>query len=129
VIFVRRLRLGGEQPLVVANTWLPAARFPQFLRQDLTQRSIYDLMEATGSRPTDAVQTIEAVTLTADDAALLTVPVGSPALLVRRVGYANGVPVEYAIDQYRADRTTFRVRLGVLEQRLSDQIRHEHISF
>lgn len=128
VIFVRRLRLGGDQPLVVANTWLPAARFPQFLKQDLTQRSIYDLMEATGSRPTDAVQTIEAVTLTADDAALLTVPEGAPALLVRRVGYAKGVPVEYAIDQYRADRTTFRVRLGVLEQRLSDQIRHEHIS-
>ena len=75
-----------------------------------------------------AAQTIEAVTLSAEDAALLTVPTGSPALLVRRVGYAKGVPVEYAIDQYRADRTTFRVRLGVLEQRLSEQIRHEHIS-
>jgi DNA-binding transcriptional LysR family regulator len=116
-------------PLVIANTWLPAARFPQFLKQDLSQRSIYELMEATGSRPTDAVQTIEAITLPAEEAALLTVPPGSAALLVRRVGYANGVPVEYAIDHYRADRTTFRVRLGLLEQRLSDQIRHEHISF
>jgi len=128
VIFVRRLRLGGDQPLVIANTWLPATRFPQFLKQDLSQRSIYDLMEATGSRPTDAVQTIEAITLPPEEAALLTVPPGSAALLVRRVGYANGVPVEYAIDHYRADRTTFRVRLGLLEQRLSDQIRHEHIS-
>jgi hypothetical protein len=57
------------------------------------------------------------------------VPVGSAALSVRRVGYAKGVPVEYAIDHYRGDRTTFRVRLGLIEQRLSDQIRHEHISF
>jgi GntR family transcriptional regulator len=129
VIFVRRLRLGGDQPLVVANTWLPAARFPRFLKQDLAHRSIYDLMEATGSRPTDAVQTIEAITLAAEDATLLTVPTGAAALLVRRVGYAKGVPVEYAIDLYRADRTTFRVRLGVLEQRLSDQIHHEHIAF
>jgi GntR family transcriptional regulator len=129
VIFVRRLRLGGDQPLVIANTWLPAAKFPQFLKQDLNHRSIYDLMEATGSRPTDAVQTIEAITLAPEEAALLTVPAGSAALSVRRVGYARGVPVEYAVDHYRADRTTFRVRLGLLEQRLSDQIRHEHISF
>jgi GntR family transcriptional regulator len=129
VIFVRRLRLGGDQPLVIANTWLPAAKFPQFLKQDLTQRSIYDLMEATGSRPTDAVQTIEAITLAPEEAALLTVPAGSAALSIRRVGYAKGVPVEYAVDHYRADRTTFRVRLGLLEQRLSDQIRHEHIAF
>ena len=129
VIFVRRLRLGGDEPLVIANTWLPAARFPRFLQQDLTQRSIYDLMEATGSRPTDAVQTIEAITLPPEEAALLTVLPGSAPLSVRRVGYAQGVPVEYAVDHYRADRTTFRVRLGLLEQRLSDQIRHEHISF
>jgi GntR family transcriptional regulator len=128
VIFVRRLRLGGDQPLVIANTWLPAARFPQFLKQDLAHRSVYDLMAATGSRPTDAVQTIEAVTLAPEEAALLTVPAGSAALLVRRVGYASGVPVEYAVDHYRADRTTFRVRLGVLEQRLSEQIHHEHIA-
>jgi len=120
VIFVRRLRLGGDQPLVIANTWLPAARFPRFLKQDLAHQSIYDLMEATGSRPTDAVQTIEATTLAPEEATLLTVPAGSAALLVRRVGYAKGVPVEYAVDYYRGDRTTFRVRLGVLEQRLSE---------
>ncbi|HEY8549093.1 MAG TPA: GntR family transcriptional regulator [Vicinamibacterales bacterium] len=129
VIFVRRLRLGGDQPLVIANTWLPAARFPAFLEQDLAHRSIYDLMEATGSRPTDAVQTIEAITLPPEEAALLTVPPGSAALLVRRVGYARGVPVEYAVDHYRADRTTFRVRLGVLEKRLAERIHHDHIAF
>lgn len=128
VIFVRRLRLGGDQPLVIANTWLPAVRFPDFLEQDLERRSIYDIMQATGRRPTDAIQTIEAITLPAEEAALLTVPAGAAALLVRRVGYAQGVPVEYAIDHYRADRTTFRVRLGVLEQRLSEQIRQDHLS-
>jgi len=74
------------------------------------------------------VQTIEAITLPPEEAALLTVPDGSAALLVRRVGYVKGIPVEYAIDHYRADRTTFRVRLGVLEQRLSDQIHRQHIS-
>jgi GntR family transcriptional regulator len=128
VIYIRRLRLGSDQPLVIANTWLPAARFPNFLAQDLEQRSIYEIMQAIGSKPTDAIQTMEAIMLPAEEAALLTVPAGSAALLIRRVGYANGVPVEYAIDHYRGDRTTFRVRLGVLEQRLSDQIRQDHIT-
>jgi DNA-binding GntR family transcriptional regulator len=71
---------------------------------------------------------MEAVTLEKDDATLLTVPTGSAALLIRRVGYARGVPVEYAIDYYRGDRTKFRVRLGVLEQRLAGRIHDEHIA-
>lgn len=115
VLFVRRLRLGGPQPLVIANTWLPAALFPGFLKQDLERTSVYDIMGKAGYRPTDAVQTIEAVTLEPADAKLLTVPAGSAALLVRRVGSVRGIPVEYAVDYYRADRTRFRVRLGALE--------------
>jgi GntR family transcriptional regulator len=128
VIYIRRLRLGGNQPLVIANTWLPAARFPDFLNQDLEHRSVYDTMQAMGCKPTDAVQTMEAVTLGPEDAELLTVPVGSAAMLIRRLGYANGAPIEYAIDYYRGDRTKFRVRLGVLEQRLTDQIHHDQIA-
>ena len=128
VVYIRRLRLGGRQPLVIANTWLPESRFPGVIKQNLERRSVYDVMEAMGHRPTDAIQTMEAVTLEKDDATLLTVPTGSAALLIRRVGYARGVPVEYAIDYYRGDRTKFRVRLGVLEQRLAGPHHDEHIA-
>lgn len=128
VYYVKRLRLGAKQPLVIANTWLPASRFRGFLKQDLERRSVYEIMGSAGYKPTDAIQTIEAVTLEAEDARLMTVAVGSAALLIKRVGYASGVPVEYAIDYYRGDRTKFRVRLGVLEQRLSEQIHHDHIT-
>jgi DNA-binding GntR family transcriptional regulator len=119
VIFLRRLRLGSGQPLVIANTWLPAARFRGFLKHDLERRSVYEILESAGLKPTDAVETIEAVTLSGEEARLLTVPQHSPALLIRRVGYAQAVPVEYAVDYYRGDRTQFRVRLGVLEKRVS----------
>jgi DNA-binding GntR family transcriptional regulator len=68
-----------------------------------------------GSSPDDAIQTFEAVTLEEEDAALLTVAAHAPALLITRVGYAKGVPVEYATDYYRGERTRFRVRLGVIE--------------
>jgi len=128
VIHLRRLRLGSGEPLVVANTWLPECRFPHFLEQDLAQRSVYQIMSAMGHKPTDAIQTMEAVSLGDAEAELLAVPRGAAALLIRRLGFASGIPVEYAVDYYRGDRTKFRVRLGVLEKRLSDRIREDDIA-
>jgi len=128
VIFLRRLRLGSGQPLVIANTWLPEARFPKFLKHDVEHHSVYEIMKTMGLKPTDAIQTMEAVTPASQEAELLTTPPGSAALLIRRVGYSHGIPVEYAEDYYRGDRTTFRVRLGVLEQRLSRQIDRAHLA-
>ena len=86
-------------------------------------------MEATGSRPTDAVQTIEAITLAPEEAALLTVPPGSAALLgaPRRLREGRAGRVRDRPLSRRSDDVPGAA--GVLEQRLSDQIRHEHISF
>jgi hypothetical protein len=35
--------------------------------------------------------------------------------------------VEFAVDYYRGDRTTFRVRLGILEQRFHSAVQADHI--
>lgn len=116
VIFVQRLRLGNNQPLVIANTYLPEHLFPGFLQNDLERKSVYEIMETRYSlKPDDAIQTFEAVTLEEKNAELLGVEPRAAALLITRVGYAKGVPVEYATDYYRGDRTRFRVRLGVIE--------------
>jgi GntR family transcriptional regulator len=112
VIFIRRLRTAGGDPLVIASTWLPEALFPDFLRHDLRRRSVYSIMERGGCKPTRAIEILEAVILDPEQARLLEVPPGSPAFLIRRTGFANGIPVEYAEDYYRGDRTSFRVRLG-----------------
>lgn len=119
VIYIRRLRTGSGEPLVIASTWLPAERFPRFLEQDLRRHSVYELMGRMGYKPTSAEQTVEAAALTPEQAALLGVGPGAAALLVRRTAYAAGIPVEYAEDYYRGDRTCFRVRLGTLEGRPS----------
>lgn len=123
VVFLRRLRLGGGEPLVIANTWLPAARFRKFLKHDMERQSVYEIMEKMGRKPTDAIQTIEAVTLPPEEAELLSVAPGAAAVRIRRVAYSDGLPVEYAEDLYRGDRTTFRVRLGAFEQRLGKRAR------
>jgi GntR family transcriptional regulator len=122
VIHLRRLRTGSNEPLVIASTWLPESRFRGFLKHDLRRQSVYDIMAKMGGRPTDAVQTMTAAALDAEQAKLLSVPPGSPALMIQRLGLAQGIPVEFAVDYYRGDRTTFRVRLGILEQRF-----HPHL--
>ena len=127
VIHMRRLRTGSNEPLVIASTWLPESRFRGFLKHDLRRQSVYDIMGKMGSRPTDAIQTLTAVTLDDEQARLLSVASGSPALMIRRLGLANGIPVEFAIDYYRGDRTTFRVRLGVLEQRFHSSLHMDHL--
>jgi len=118
VIYIRRLRTGSGEPLVIASTWLPEERFPRFLEHDLRRHSVYQIMDRMGHKPTSAEQAIEAVSLTPEQAILLGVAPGAAALLVRRTAYAAGIPVEYAEDYYRGERTSFRVRLGVLEGRL-----------
>ncbi len=116
VICLRRLRLGNSEPLVIATTYLPDRLFPDFLKHDLKRRHVYDVMDKEYSRrPDDATQTFEAVTLGSEDAQLLHVAPGSSALLITRIGMAKGVPVEYATDYYRGDRTRFRVRLGHID--------------
>lgn len=113
IVCLRRLRLGNNEPLVIATTYLPDRLFPGFLRHRLRQRHVYDIMDRNyGRKPDDAAQTFEAVTLGSEDAQLLRVAPGSSALLVTRTGFSNGVPVEYATDYYRGDRTRFRARLG-----------------
>lgn len=128
VIRLKRLRTGSGEPLVIANTWLPEAEFQGFLNRDLRRHSVYEIMAVMGHKPTDAIQTIVAVTLDEEQADLLQVAPGSAAIMIRRIGYSYGLPVEYAIDYYRGDRTTFRVRLGVLEQRFADRIHQDQIS-
>jgi GntR family transcriptional regulator len=122
VIRIRRLRLGGTAPLVIANTWLPRSRFPDFLDHDIKHKSVYEIMTTFGYKPTDAVESIEAVTLGTEEAGLLKVAAGSSALLIRRIAFAGKVPVEYAVDYYRGDRTRFRVHLGVEKERPKEDL-------
>jgi GntR family transcriptional regulator len=118
VVYLRRLRLGSGTPLVIANTWLPEKLFPGFLKRGVDRHSVYEIMQKMGHKPVDAVQTIEATTLREEEAGLFSVPLGAAALMIKRVAWSGSVPVEYAIDYYRGDRTKFRVRLGTLEQTL-----------
>ena len=113
VVALRRLRLAGDDPLVVETSYLPAARFPGLESVDFGRVRLYDtLTDAYGCRPTHARETFEPVLVTADEAALLDQRRGEPALRVERVAFdEDDAPIEFCRSTVRGDRYRYSVEL------------------
>jgi GntR family transcriptional regulator len=106
VVVITRLRLAGGKPLAVERTSLSARRFSDIEDMDLGG-SLYDLMgDGFGLRPVRASERLELVQARPADARALGVRRDAPLILVERIGYAaDGTPVEFSRDRFRADRT------------------------
>ena len=109
VFEVVRVRSVRGEPVVLETSYFPSRRLPGLLELDLERSSIYRLLELHyNARPVRAVQSLEPITASAEDAALLKVQRGDPLMLVERTGWdARGRAVEYARDVYRGDRSRF----------------------
>lgn len=111
---VIRVRSANGEPITLEETYLPVRVFPDLLDHDLTD-SIYRVMQREYSRePFSAEEEIQPVKATPQQAELLKVRPDDPLLLVVRTGYAaDGLPVEFAYDYFRPDRTRIRLRTRV----------------
>jgi GntR family transcriptional regulator len=112
VIRLERVRLAGNQPVALEDSWIPSDRFPRLLSHDLSG-SLYALMRDRYSiAPISATEQLEPVAARAHEAAALGVAEGSPLMLVVRVAYAeDGTAVEFAHDTHRGDRARFVIRI------------------
>lgn len=112
LIRIDRLRLADGQPMCLETVHLPAGLVDGLAEEDLTG-SLYELLESRcGIRLVEADQTISATVLTEHQASLLSRPVLSPALEVRRISYDwQHSPVEHAVTVYLVDR--YEIRMNV----------------
>jgi GntR family transcriptional regulator len=117
---VRRLLLaagaGGPRPVVLDDLWLPGSLF-EGLTAELLQQwrgPMYQLFEAHFAVPMiRAEEKLRAVCATADDAALLDLPVGAPLLSVERLSYTYGDrPVELRRGLYHTAAHHYRNELS-----------------
>lgn len=106
---VRLRRADGEAlsyETVTVPVWAVGADFDG-------RGSLYDRMDAFGTRPRRMLQTLEAVAAPAEIAARLGVAPAAPLLRIAQVGYAaDGKAVEDAVSWYRGDRYKY---VGELE--------------
>jgi GntR family transcriptional regulator len=109
VLRVRRVNLADGVPFARVTVWAPLDLAAGLAREDLERSSFYDLLPVVLG---GATQTIGAAAASAEDAALLEVPVGAPVLRCGRVTTsAAGQPVLVSEFVFPAHRTEFVVDL------------------
>lgn len=107
---VTRVNLADGEPFARVTVWCPEELGAQLSRAQVEDRSFYELLPvALGG----ATQTIGADAASAEDAAVLHVPVGSPVLVCERVTADQaGTPVLIGEYVFPAHRTEFIVDLA-----------------
>lgn len=111
LLHIKRLRLADCQPLVVVDTCLPYGPFRWLMHENLTHDSLYDLLEAKGTRVDRVTRQIEAISAAPEDARLLQTEPGKAVCLVKSLASVGSTPVEYSVARYRGDRNKFTVEL------------------
>jgi GntR family transcriptional regulator len=111
-IVLQRIRFANEEPMALETVHLPYNRFHNLLSLDMSNRSLYQTLESQfNCHPESAEESMEAVLLSSNEADLLGVPKGNPALLTKRITRdSDGIVIEIGHCLYRADR--YRVILS-----------------
>lgn len=113
LIHLSRLRFANDQPVVIVDTYLPYEKFKDLLTEDLSEQSLYSLIEEKyDTKIVRAKREIEAVIAKANEKKLLNIKSNAAVCLVKTTAYAeNDIPVEYSIARYTGDRNRFIVEL------------------
>jgi GntR family transcriptional regulator len=109
VLVIQRIaRLAGE-PVAALEAWLALEQFPFLVHEPLGSRSLYELIrDRTGVEGVRAESVIEVIRCDRDQAALLGLRRGAPALEVSGVTYdQQDRPFESSRVVYREDRFRF----------------------
>lgn len=110
VYHLERVRMADGIPMCLETIDLPARLTPGLDRQALEQ-SLYEILSTIyGIELYEADQVILPTVVDQEQADLLRVPVHSPALIVKRIGYdKKRRPIERAMSIYRGDRYDIRM--------------------
>lgn len=108
---LKRLRLAAEIPMAIEHAVVPGRYLPD---PHMVDRSLYAALNARGFIPRRALQRLHAVLLNSEQAGLLEVTPGSPALYIERRSFLeNGEPVEFTASYYRGDAYDFVAELSI----------------
>lgn len=108
---VVRIRLADSIPISLEHARFPAELFPGLLERPLGN-SLYELLSKHyETTPDEAVEQIDLVNATLDEARILEVPLAAPLLAVTRTTMdTKGRKIEFSHDLFRGDRTRITVR-------------------
>ena len=107
-----RIREADSMPMAIEHSTIAAFALAG---PDAVTTSLYTALEATGHRPTRALQRLRAVLFNAEQAEMLGIEPGSPGLFIERRGFlADGSAIEMTQSWYRGDTYDFVAELNAL---------------
>lgn len=118
VFRVYRLLSACDEPVAIEDGYWPVEIGAAFAGRDLSER-LYQLVEQhLGMQLGEAEATLEAALATAEQSRLLSIPEGSPVLVMERTVFAaDGRLVDIDRTVYRGDRYRFKTRMVRSPQR------------
>lgn len=111
IVWLETLRLVEARPYCVISHFLPRYRFPD-LANDYCGGSLHDHLRTRYGVAMRRVESLVTASLPlGDDAGLLFMPQHQPVLRVKSVNVhaEEGVPLEYSLTRFRADRIQLRI--------------------
>ena len=106
-----RLRFADDLPLAIEHAIVPQFALASI---DAVETSLYAALEQSKTRPTRALQRLQAVAFDSDQASLLGVTAGDPGLYIERRGFLDdGRVVEITRSWYRGDAYDFVTELSL----------------
>lgn len=108
---IERLRVAGNEPLLIEHVFLPAHIFPGLLTTDLANTSLYShLLDRYGVDLVHGHQTVEPALPSPREARILEQDRSQPVLLLKLVSYtADGKPVEYCRTVVKGSRARYHL--------------------
>ncbi len=111
LIYLERLRLADDQPIVLDCSWMPARVARPLLRVDFGHTALYrELQERCRVRIDSGWERFHPVLPNAEQRRLLELGSRTPTLGIERLAYAGAVPVEWRHGMVRTDRFSFVAR-------------------
>jgi GntR family transcriptional regulator len=111
LVYLERLRLADDQPIVLDCSWLPANLARPLLEVDFTRTALYHELKATcGLWPDAGWERLRPVLPTREQRDLLGLDSRAPALAIERLASSSAMPVEWRHGLVRADRFSYVAR-------------------
>ena len=112
-IQIKRVRLGNDIPLVIERSYLSYREYKKILAMEIPDSLYKLLVEDFNVTLERSIQTLRAIVLPDNDAKLLDVEPGFPAMFQESIIYdENNIAVELLHSNYRGDKFIFSVESG-----------------
>jgi GntR family transcriptional regulator len=114
VIFLKRLRLVNDEPLMVEKSYLSHQKYSQLLDHDFSRQSLYDVLgKQYQIHILETEETLEPTLLNPEESRYFGLKAGQPAMLVQITAYTdNHQPVEFCKSVIRGDQCRYFFRVN-----------------